>query len=94
MDLDHRRADRRRGFDLLRLAAMNSETRMPASAEFRTPARKRLALARGIEPAFGGALGAALGHDAGGVRVDLAGDRHHSVRRRHFQIERLVETRP
>ena len=70
-------------------AAMNSDTRMPASVSLPTDRRKRFALAGGVEPAFGGALGAPLRHEAGGVRPRLARDPDHLRRRRHFEIERL-----
>ena len=64
---------------------------MPASGELADRRAQRLALPRGIEAALGGALGAPLGHDAGGVRAQLAGDLHHLRRRRHFEVERLVD---
>src|SRR6266581_3445039 len=63
----------------LRSAAMNSDTRMLA------------ALSGGVEAAFGGAFGAALGHQAGGVRPRPHRDVGHLRRRRHFEIERLVD---
>jgi hypothetical protein len=57
---------------------MNSETRM--------------APARHVEAAFGGALLASLRHQAGGVRAEPQRDRRHLVGRRHLEIERLCET--
>ena len=72
-------------------AAINSDTRMPAAANWPTAAAQRLALAGGIETAFGGALGPPFRNDAGGVRPKLAGDADHFRRRRHFEIERLCD---
>ncbi len=42
-----------------------------------------------IEPAFGGALRAPLGHEADGMRLRLERDRDHLVGRRHLEVERL-----
>ena len=53
-------------------AAMNSETRMPASRSSATAGASCVALAGDIEPALGGALLAPLRHEAGGVRPGLA----------------------
>ena len=68
---------------------MNSDTRMFAAR--RSPIRG-LSSARPadhVEPAFGGALGAALRHQAGGVRPGPQRDRDHLRGRRHLQVERL-----
>ena len=40
-----------------------------------------------IEAAFGGALLAALGHDAGSMGAESDGDFRHLIRRCHFQID-------
>ena len=53
-------------------AAMNSDTRMPASPQLRNPRNQRCALAGNVEPAFGGALLAPFRHQAGGMRPGLA----------------------
>ncbi len=42
-----------------------------------------------VEPAFRRALGAPLGHQAGGVRLGLERDVQHLLGRRHLEIERL-----
>ena len=68
---------------------MNSDTRMPACFSVATARPTMLLLAGDIEPAFGGAFGAPLRHEAGGMRLGLQRDRDHVVGRRHFEIERL-----
>ena len=42
---------------------------MPAAGQLADRRAQRLALAGGVEAAFGGALGPALGNDAGGMRA-------------------------
>ena len=74
-------------------AAMNKDTRMPASASCATAARNASRWPGGIEAAFRRSLGSPLGHDAGGVRSHFAGDRNHFRRCRHFQVERLLDGR-
>ena len=91
MNLDHRGADRRRGFDLLRLGGDEQRNADAGAAQLPDRRAQRIALAGDIEPAFGRALGPPLGNEAGGVRANLAGDLHHLRRRRHFEIERLVD---
>ena len=54
---------------------------------------QRFPLAGGIEAAFRRSLGPPLGHDAGGVRSHHAGNCNHFARRRHFQVERLLNGR-
>ena len=70
---------------------MNSDTRMPASLSLATTGVKLIVLAGGIEPAFGGALGALLRHQADRMRLGLERDGDHLGGRRHFEIERLVD---
>ena len=70
---------------------MNSDTRMPACFERVHHGRELLALPDRIEPAFGGALGAPLRHQADRVRMRLERDGEHLFGRRHFEIERLVD---
>ena len=53
--------------------------------------RQLLVLAGGVEPAFGGALGALFRHQADRVRRGLERDGEHFLGRRHFEIERLVD---
>ena len=60
-------------------------------AERRDPRTEFGALTGGVEAAFGGAFGAALGHQAGGMRPRPHRDVGHLRRRRHFEIERLVD---
>ena len=50
-------------------------------------------LAGGVEPAFGGALLAPFGDDAGGVRLVAQRDLQHFLGRRHFEVERQVGRR-
>ena len=74
-------------------AAMNSETRMPASRSLATAGANELVLPGDVETAFGGALLAPLRHQAGGVRPGLDRDRDHLLGRRHLEIERLGDLR-
>ena len=48
-------------------------------------------LAGGVEPAFGRALLALLGNDAGGVRPVRERDLEHLLGRRHLQVQRQVD---
>ncbi len=70
---------------------MNKGHPDPRSAEVTDRGAQRVALAGGIEPTFGSALGPPLRNNAGRVGADFAGDRDHLGRRRHFEIERLVD---
>jgi hypothetical protein len=49
-------------------AAMNSDTRMPASRQGADELRQPVLVARDLQPAFGRPFLAPFGHDAGGVR--------------------------
>ena len=91
VDFDHRRAQRRRRLDLLGIGGDEQRHPDAGRAQRRDPRAELGALARGIEAAFGGALGAALGHQAGGMRPRPHRDLDHLRRRRHFEIERLVD---
>ena len=73
--------------------AMNSETRMSAAPSSLHRRAQRLALTGNVEPALGRALLPPLRNDAGGVRAHRAGDLDHLARRRHFEIERFLQTR-
>ena len=59
--------------------------------ELGTDRRQLIVLAGGVEPAFGGALGALFRHQADRVRRGLERDLEHFLGRRHFEIERLVD---
>ena len=72
---------------------MNSDTRMPAPTQLARPPARAARAARDVEPALGGALLAALRHQAGGMRPRLDRDRDHLVGRRHFEVERLGDLR-
>ncbi len=50
-----------------------------------------IVLPRGVEPAFGGALLALFGDDAGGVRLMAKRDGEHLLGRRHFEVQRQVD---
>ena len=91
MNFDHRRADRRGRLDLRRLGGNEQRDADAGRGQFADRGAQRLALAGGVEAAFGGPLLAPLGHDAGGMRPNLAGDADHLRRRRHFEIERLCD---
>ena len=69
-------------------AAMNSETRMPASLSLRHSDASWIVLAGDVEAAFGGALLAPLRHEAGRVRPGRERDGDHLVGRRHLEVER------
>ena len=91
MDLNDRRANRARRFDLRRFG---SDEERHADAGSRQLADRRpqgVALARGVETAFGGALGAAFRDNAGGMGPKLTGNADHFRCRCHFQIERLCD---
>ena len=53
--------------------------------------RQVIMLAGGIEPAFGGTLGALLRNEADRVRLGRKHNAQHLVGRRHFEIQRLVD---
>ena len=53
--------------------------------------RETVVLARRVDAAFGRALLALFGNDAGGMRRCAQRDREHFVRRRHFEIERQID---
>ena len=75
VNLDHRRADRGRRFDLHRFGV---DEQRHANAGIGQPgdgAAQGVTLAGGIEPAFGRALLPPLGHHARGVRAHPARDR-------------------
>ncbi len=93
VNLDHRRADRAGGIDLLRLGGDKERDPDAGAGQLADRAAQCLALAGGVETAFGGALGPPLGNDTGGMRAQLAGNADHLRRRRHFKIERLFDAR-
>ena len=68
---------------------MNSDTRMPARLSSSAMIAEAVMAAFHVEPAFGRALLALFGHEAGGVRARVQRDRHHLVGRGHLEIERL-----
>ena len=70
-------------------AAMNSDTRMPASFEPRDEGRQRVVLADHVEPALGGEFLAPLGHQAHRVRLGRERNPQHVLGRRHLEIQRL-----
>ena len=91
MDLDHRRTDGDGGLDLLGRGGDEQRNPNAGGGQFADGGTQGLALACSIEAALGGALLPPLGNDAGGVRLELARDADHFRRRRHFEIERLVD---
>ena len=92
MYFDDRGANRRGGFDLRRLGGDEQRNADAGPAQLSNRCTQQIALTGSIEPAFGRALGPALGNDANGVWLNLAGDRHHLRRCRHFEIERFFDT--
>ena len=96
MNLDHRRAERRRGLDLLRIGGDEQRHADAGRAQLRRSTRRKLHCAgrrhrarlRWCAPARrSGTMQAACG------RV-LQRDLDHLRRRRHFEIERLVDLAP
>ena len=87
---DHGHAQAQRGFDLARIGG---DEQAHADARVGQPGHDRgeaVVLARGIEPAFGGALFAPFGDDARGVGFVAQGDLDHLVGRSHLEVERQV----
>ena len=91
VQLDHRRAQRRRrlqlpriGIDEQRGADAGLRDGVDVGLQLRAPAGR-------VETALGGHLEAFLGHDAGGVRPVPEGDRQHLLGGRHLEIERQVD---
>ena len=70
-------------------AAMNSDTRMPASLSLAMNGCRRVVLAGDVEPAFGGQLLAPLRHQAHRMRFGRERNPQHVVGRRHLEIQRL-----
>jgi hypothetical protein len=90
VELDHRRAEPQRGFEL---ALVGSDEQADADAGVLEPRDDRLqvvVLPGGVEPTLGGALLALLGHDAGRMRAVPERDLDHLVGRRHLEVERQV----
>ena len=87
MELDHRGADAVGGLDLR--AVGGDEDRDPAAgvAQRRDEAGEAVLLARDLEAALGGALLAALGDDADGVRPVAERDRLHLGGRGHLEVQ-------
>ena len=93
VDLDHRRADFRRGLDLLRIRGDEQRDADAGGLQFGDDRHEMIVLAHHVEAALGGHLLAPLRHDAGRVRPRLERDVDHLARRRHFEIQRLGELR-
>ena len=93
VQLHHRRADRRGGVD--RLGARLDEQRHAnaGAVQFVDEGHEMIMAADDVEPAFGGALGALLRHEADGVRLRLQRDVEHLLGRRHLEIQRLGDRR-
>ena len=86
-------ADARRGLDLAKLGRDEQRDLNAGIAELGDEGREQVVLAGDVEAAFGGAFGALLRHETGGVRLGLERDRQHLGRRRHLQIERHGQIR-
>src|SRR5579872_141969 len=93
MQLDHRRTDARGSFDLPRRRADKERDTDAISLKLGHSRRKLRGMTDNIEAALGGALGALLRDQAGGMRLRPYGDRNHFVGCRHFEIKRLVDFR-
>ena len=93
MNLDDRRADRGRRFDLHRFGGNEQRHANAGIGQPGDGAAQGVTLAGDIEPTFGRALLPPLGNHARGVRAHPARDLDHFRRRRHFEIERLADAR-
>src|SRR5436190_6885371 len=71
MDLDHGSADRDRRLDLPGLGSDEQRDADAGIGELGNDGRQSVVLAGDVETAFGGALLAPLGHEAGGMRAGL-----------------------
>ncbi len=91
MELDRRGAHRARRFDLSGVGIDEEGDHDPRLTEAVAALGECRLLARHVEPALGGELGAPFRHEAGGMRAEAAGDRHHLGGGGHFHVERRGE---
>ncbi len=88
VEFDDRRPEGAGDVELARVGLDEQRDADAAAAERRDHRRKALATGDHVEAALRRALLALLRNDAGGVRANLEGDRHHLVGRGHLEIER------
>ena len=91
MDFDGWCPQARRRLDLAPLGGDEQRDLDAGVDQFGDDGREHVVLRHDVEAAFGGALGALLRHEAGGMGLRLQRDRLHLGRRRHFEVERAVE---
>ena len=88
VQLDDRRTDTRRRFELRRIRIdeqRDADARIARAA--RHTGAERCDLRCRVEAAFGRHLGATLGHQAAVRRPHFAGDAHHFFGRRHLEVQ-------
>ncbi len=93
MQLDHRRAGLVRGADLLGIGIDEQRHAHARLGELPAGGTHALEMAGHVEAALGGQFLALLGHEAGVVRPDLAGDVEHLGRHRAFEVHARLEQR-
>ena len=91
VNFDHGRAQTCRGLDLPGIGVDKQRNANAGVAEPRHRGGKHIVLAGGIEAALGGHFGAPLGNQTRRVRLGANRNRHHLVRGRHLEVERLVD---
>ena len=74
-------------FDLAKVWRDEQRDLNAGVAEFRDKGREQVGLCVDVEAAFGGAFGALLRNEAGGMRLGPERNREHLRRRRHLHIE-------
>ncbi len=94
VNLDHRRAEFDRRLDLRRLRADEQRDADAGMLERVHDRRQMRALTGGVEPAFGGALGALLRHQADRMRPRLERDARPSRRSPPFRNSAACRSRP
>ena len=88
VQFNDRSAESSGGLDLMGIR-VNEQRHADARIDQRRDERaERVALSCHVEPALGGEFGAALGHDAAGMRQMAQRDVAHFLRGSHFEIER------
>ncbi len=84
----HRHAQPGSRFELTRIGRDEQRDANAGILQPRHDRLQRVVLAGGIQPAFGGAFGAAFRNDAGGVGLVGQRDGQHFIGRRHFEVDR------
>ena len=83
-----------RGLDLREVRRDEQRHANAGGGELAHAARHAFDVGGHVEPAFGGDLGAILGHQAAVVRPHADGDLHHLVRQPHLEVHARLQQRP